>query len=213
MTLDGKLATRSGDSKWISSEASRAVVHQLRGRVDAIIVGSGTARIDDPLLTARPADHADIKRVATRIVVDSAASLSMKSRLAQTASDAPVLVAASSNAVPFAVEQLMANGVEVYRSSGKTHDERMESLLNELGRRRMTNVLIEGGSRLLGSLFDIGAIDEVHVFIAPKICGGAAAVSPVGGMGVECMSAALALADISIEELDGDVYIHGRVRK
>ncbi len=73
MTLDGKLATRTGDSQWISSEASRAVVHQLRGRVDAIIVGSGTARIDNPLFTARPADCADVKRVATRIVVDSAA--------------------------------------------------------------------------------------------------------------------------------------------
>ena len=82
MTLDGKLATRTGDSQWISSEASRAVVHQLRGRVDAIIVGSGTARADDPLLTARPADRTDLKRVATRIVVDSQASLSPESRLA-----------------------------------------------------------------------------------------------------------------------------------
>ena len=98
MTLDGKLATRTGDSQWISSEASRAVVHQLRGRVDAVIVGSGTARADNPLLTARPADLADVKRIATRIVVDSAASLSLDSRLVQTAADVPVLVAAGDDA-------------------------------------------------------------------------------------------------------------------
>ena len=98
MTLDGKLATRTGDSHWISSEASRAVVHQLRGRVDAVIVGSGTARADDPLLTARPANLADVKRIATRIVVDSAASLSLDSRLVQTAGDVPVLVAVGDDA-------------------------------------------------------------------------------------------------------------------
>ena len=95
MTLDGKLATRTGNSQWISSEASRAVVHQLRGRVDAVIVGSGTARADNPLLTARPANLADVKRIATRIVVDSTASLSPESRLVQTAADVPVLVASA----------------------------------------------------------------------------------------------------------------------
>jgi diaminohydroxyphosphoribosylaminopyrimidine deaminase/5-amino-6-(5-phosphoribosylamino)uracil reductase len=213
MTLDGKLATRTGDSKWISSEASRAVVHQLRGRVDAVVVGSGTAGIDDPLLTARPANHADLKRVATRIVVDSAASLCNESRLVQTAADAPVLVAASSDANASAVDRLVKQCVEVYRCSGSSHEERLHSLLDELGRRRMTNVLVEGGGRLLGSLFDIGAVDEVHVFIAPKFSGGADALSPVGGAGIDRMTAALQLADIAIEELDGDVYIHGRVRR
>ena len=107
MTLDGKLATRTGDSQWISSEASRGVVHQLRGRVDAIIVGSGTARADDPLLTARPADRADLKRVATRVVVDSPASLSPNSRLVQTAGDVPVLVAAATDAPREACEKLV----------------------------------------------------------------------------------------------------------
>ena len=213
MTLDGKLATRSGDSKWISSEASRAVVHQLRGRVDAVVVGSGTARIDDPLLTARPADLADLKRVATRIVVGSAAALSIESRLVQTAADVPVLVATSSDADASAVERLVAKGVEVHRCSGATHDERLQSLHEELGRRRMTNVLVEGGSRLLGSFFDIGAVDEVHVFIAPRLSGGEAALTPVGGAGVEHMAESLQLASISIEELEGDVYIHGRTPK
>lgn len=213
MTLDGKLATRAGDSQWISSEASRAIVHQLRGRVDAIIVGSGTARIDNPLLTARPADRADLKRVATRIVVDSSASLTLNSRLAETAADSPVLVAAAADADENLRTQLAATGIEVYRCPGQTHDARLIALLDELGRRRMTNVLVEGGSKLLGAFVDAGSIDEVHVFIAPKLAGGTAALSPVAGAGIERMADALQLADITIEELDGDVYVHGRLKK
>jgi diaminohydroxyphosphoribosylaminopyrimidine deaminase/5-amino-6-(5-phosphoribosylamino)uracil reductase len=213
MTLDGKLATRTGDSQWISSEASRAIVHQLRGRVDAILVGSVTARTDDPLLTARPADHADLKRVATRIIVDSAASLSPGSRLVETAADAPVLVAAASYADEGSCNRLAGAGVEVYRCAGATHAERLHALLEELGRRRITNVLVEGGSKLLGALFDARAINEVHVFIAPKLAGGATAPSPIAGDGIAQMANALQLADITIEELGGDVYVHGRIAK
>src|SRR4051812_36307295 len=110
MTLDGKIATRTGDSQWISSEASRAVVHQLRGRMDAVIVGSETARLDNPLLTTRPVDFADVKRTATRIVVDSAASLPLESRLVQTARDVPVLVAAAEDAAPSACSRLTEAG-------------------------------------------------------------------------------------------------------
>jgi diaminohydroxyphosphoribosylaminopyrimidine deaminase/5-amino-6-(5-phosphoribosylamino)uracil reductase len=211
MTLDGKLATRSGDSKWISSEASRAVVHQLRGRVDAIVIGSGTARIDDPLLTARPEEHADRKREATRIVVDSHAALSNDSRLVQTARDVPLMVATAYEVDNDACCRLASAGVEVHRCDGETHADRLDTLLVELGRRRMTNVLVEGGSKLLGTLFDLRAVDEVHVFIAPKLVGGADAVSPVGGLGIDHMADALQLADISIEELAGDVYLHGRI--
>jgi diaminohydroxyphosphoribosylaminopyrimidine deaminase / 5-amino-6-(5-phosphoribosylamino)uracil reductase len=213
MTLDGKLATRTGDSQWISSEASRAVVHQLRGRVDAIVVGSGTARIDNPLLTARPADRAELKRVATRIVVDSAASLSSDSRLAQTAGDVPVLVAASSHTDVNACERLASAGIEIYRCAGENHAERLRALLDELGRRRITNMLVEGGSRLLGVFFDVGAVDEVHVFISPKLTGGTAAPSPIAGAGAAKITDSLQLADITIEELDGDVYVHGRLNK
>ncbi len=213
MTLDGKLATRTGNSQWISSEASRAVVHQLRGRVDAVIVGSGTARLDDPLLTARPASFSDVKRTATRLVVDSAATLPLDSRLVQTAADVPVLVAVGDEARSESRQRLTAAGVEVFPCAGTTHEQRIASLLEELGRRRMTNVLVEGGSQLLGALFDLRAVDEVHVFIAPKFAGGAAAPSPVGGTGSERMADALKLDDITIEELDGDVYVHGRVDK
>jgi len=207
MTLDGKIATRSGDSRWISCPASRTVTHELRGRVDAIMVGRGTAVADDPLLTARPPGP----RTATRIVVDSKASLSLDSRLVRTAREGPVMVAASEEAVAADRARLQEAGCEVLVCSGATPQARLESLLDALGKRRMTNVLVEGGSRLLGSLFDARLIDEVHVFVAPKLAGGQAAASPIAGRGVATIAAALAIEDVTMRQIDGDVYIHGRI--
>src|SRR5436190_19884132 len=112
--------------------------------------------------TARPADLADMKRIATRVVVDSVASISLESRLVQTAPDIPVLLAAADDAPEDACRRLSAAGVEVFPCSGRTHEDRFASLLDELGRRRMTNVLVEGGSQLLGTIFNLRAVDEVH---------------------------------------------------
>ncbi|MCE9547438.1 MAG: bifunctional diaminohydroxyphosphoribosylaminopyrimidine deaminase/5-amino-6-(5-phosphoribosylamino)uracil reductase RibD [Planctomycetia bacterium] len=207
MTLDGKLATAAGDSRWISGEASRAVGHQIRGRVDAIVVGRGTAEADDPLLTARPPGP----RVPLRIVLDSRATLSLDSQLVCTAGESPVLVAASQAANAAQVKQLTAAGCEVLPLAGDTLATRLDALLLELGRRRKTNVLVEGGAKVLGSLFDARAVDEVHVFIAPRIAGGAAAISPVGGQGISHMADALGLVDVKIEPLGDDVWIRGRV--
>lgn len=207
MTLDGKIASRTGHSQWISGEASRAIVHQLRGRVDAVMVGSGTATADDPLLTARPPGP----RVATRVVVDSRASLSTDSRLARTASESPVLVAVSENASQEKTRALSAAGCKILVCEGETHQQRLESLLIELGRRRMTNLLVEGGGRLLGNLLDLGAIDEVHAFIAARLVGGAEATSPIEGRGVAEIGEALTIADPQVELIDGDLHVHGRI--
>jgi diaminohydroxyphosphoribosylaminopyrimidine deaminase/5-amino-6-(5-phosphoribosylamino)uracil reductase len=207
MTLDGKIATRTGDSQWISNEASRDVVHRIRGRVDAIIVGSGTARADDPLLTARPTGP----RVATRIVFDSTAALSVDSQLVKTAKTAPVLVVATSNAPDKHVQRLTAAGCEVLVCDGINPAERVRNLLAELGQRRMTNVLVEGGATLLGAFRDAEAIDEAHVFIAPKIVGGASAPSPIGGTGLELIANVMPFTDWSVSELEGDIYARGRV--
>ncbi len=207
MTLDGKLATRTGASRWISSEASRAVVHRLRGRVDGVMVGRGTAQRDDPLLTARPPGA----RTATRIVLDTRASLSTQSRLVRTAGEVPVLVAAAPEADAARQERLRRAGCEVCVCPGDTPAERLDALLAELGQRRMTNLLVEGGARLLGRLFDARAIDEVHVFIAPKLVGGAGAVGPLGGRGVDEPGDALQLESPSMEQLGEDVYVSGRV--
>ncbi|REK07184.1 MAG: bifunctional diaminohydroxyphosphoribosylaminopyrimidine deaminase/5-amino-6-(5-phosphoribosylamino)uracil reductase RibD [Planctomycetota bacterium] len=209
MTLDGKLATHAGDSRWISCEASRAAVHRLRGRVDAIVVGRGTAEADDPLLTVRPPGA----RTPARIVLDSRGSLAAESQLVRTAGDAPVIVAVADSAPGDARDKLAAAGCEVLACAGASHAERLEALLDELGRRRMTNVLVEGGSTLLGALFDAGAIDEVHAFIAPKLAGGQGAPSPVGGQGVDLMAQAVSLIRPVIELSGDDVYIHGRIAR
>jgi diaminohydroxyphosphoribosylaminopyrimidine deaminase/5-amino-6-(5-phosphoribosylamino)uracil reductase len=209
MTLDGRIATATRDSRWISGLRSRAVVHRLRGRMDAIIVGSGTARCDDPLLSARPPGP----RTATRVVVDSKATLASDSRLVHTVKEAPVLVATGPESKEADRKRLEQHGCEVLYLSAATHSDRIRELLDELGRRQMTNVLVEGGGGLLGSFFDTGEIDEVHAFIAPKIAGGASELSAIGGLGVQRISDAVQLVDAAYEIVGDDVYVHGRVAR
>ena len=199
MGLDGKIATGIGDSKWISSEESRKQVHELRGRMDAIIVGRGTIEKDDPLLTARPPGP----RVATRIVL--ASHLPEKCQLRATAREAPVLIATSKgNETRF--EGWVADGAEVFGCDS------IEELLLELGRRRFTNVLVEGGASVLGSFIDARAADEFHVYIAPKIIGGDTALSPVGGFGTISIADALKLEDFTASPVGDDIYLHGYSR-
>ncbi len=200
MTLDGKIATRIGDSKWISGTDSRRRVHELRGRMDGILVGIGTALADDPQLTARPPGP----RTATRIVLDSRCRLPLTSHLATTARTIPTLIVATEAASSESVAALAAVGCEVLRLPD------VRALLEELGRRRMTNLLVEGGSGVLGSFLDIKMIDEIHVFVAPRLAGGAAARTPIGGLGVESIAQALTLKDWTVEQTAEDLYIRGR---
>ncbi len=209
MTLDGKLATRTGDSRWISSEASRAIVHQLRGRVDAIVVGSRTAAIDDPLLTARPPGP----RTATRIVVDSLATLSSGSQLVKIARETPVLVAAGPAATETHRDRLADAGCKVLACAARRTVNDCTRCMTELGRRQMTNVLVEGGAGLLGVFFDEGLIDEVHVFVAPKLVGGADAPSPLGGRGRDLLRGALVLPEPEVQVLGGDLYVQARLAR
>ncbi len=209
MTLDGKTATRSGYSRWISNEQSRAIVHQLRGRVDAILIGRETARLDDPLLTARPPGP----RTAVRIVVDSRATLSSSSQLVRTAGDVPVLVAVGKEAPQVDRRRLAGAGCEVYVCEAEDRSARLGQLLEELGRRRLTNVLVEGGGQLTGCLLDAGQIDEAHVFIAPKLIGGTAAHSPIAGEGIDQIPQAFTFADRQIQQVGSDIYFHGRLRR
>jgi diaminohydroxyphosphoribosylaminopyrimidine deaminase / 5-amino-6-(5-phosphoribosylamino)uracil reductase len=205
MTLDGKIATRTGDSKWISNDRSRQLVHSLRGRMDAIVTGIGTVLADDPLLTARPPGP----RTATRIVLDSSLRLPANSRLATTAQDAPVLIATTGSLPENRVSALRQLGCEVLPLETASGQPSVPALLNELGKRRFTNVLIEGGMHVLGSFLDAGAIDEVHVFIAPRLFGGATAKTPIGGLGVDRLADALTLTDWKMERIDDNGYFHG----
>jgi len=209
MTLDGRTATRTGSSRWISNDQSRRIVHGLRGRVDAIVVGRATARTDDPLLTARPPGP----RTALRVVVDSRATLSSQSQLVRTAGEVPVLVAAGPSA-PLADRRRLAEaGCEVFTCEADSHAGRLRKLLEELGRRRLTNVLVEGGGQLLGGLLDDRQIDEVHVFVAPKLIGGESARSPIEGGGITEMGDALRLDSPEWQPLGDDLYLTGRIAR
>jgi diaminohydroxyphosphoribosylaminopyrimidine deaminase/5-amino-6-(5-phosphoribosylamino)uracil reductase len=203
MTLDGKIATRTGDSRWISNEASRRRVHQLRGRMDAILVGLGTVRADDPLLTARPPGP----RTPVRIVLDSRGSLPADCQLVRTAREVPVLVATAGPAMR--ADELRGLACEVLSLPAAEGRTDVLALLDELGRRRMTNLLVEGGSSVLGSFLDAQEIDEVHVYISPRLAGGAEARTPIGGRGVERMAEALKLAEWQVEIVEGDVALQG----
>ncbi len=210
MTLDGKIASSTGHSQWISGPASRRIVHQLRGRMDAILVGAGTARLDDPLLTARPPGA----RTPTRIVVDRFAALPLTSQLVKTREEAPVLIACTEDANKKHITELEQIGVEVI-SLPKTETGRVDlsALLTELGHRQMTHILVEGGEQLLGSLFDQELMDELHVFVAPKLVSGENSPTPLRGIGLPQIPEHAQLADLEIQTLENDVYIHARIQR
>ncbi len=209
MTLDGKIATVSGDSRWISNQQSRSIVHQIRGRVDGIMVGIGTAIADDPMLNARPVGP----RVAKRIIVDSTARIPLESKLVQTAKQFPTLIAVGPGAEQARVGELENSGCEVFQAAASNPGDRLGELLDFLGSSGLTNVLVEGGGQLLGSLHDLGQLDECHVFIGPKLLGGLGAPGPVGGMGVNLMQDSIPVEISQVEQLGMDIHVVGRVKR
>ncbi len=215
MTLDGKIATRTGSSQWISSPRSRQIVQQLRGRVDAVLIGRRTAIADDPLLTARPDSPADILRVATRVVLGAPPQ---ESQLIATAVETPLLIFARDEQEVSQLTWAQDAGAEVIAEPVPSDPSlgnagRFSAVLAELGRRRMTNVLLEGGAEVLGAALDSGHIDEAHVFVGPKLVGGQPAPSPVAGEGIETMANALSLGKMTVQALGADAYLHGRFHR
>jgi diaminohydroxyphosphoribosylaminopyrimidine deaminase/5-amino-6-(5-phosphoribosylamino)uracil reductase len=176
-TLDGAIADRFNSSKWISCEESRQQVHTLRGRVDAILVGVGTVLADDPLLTARPRDPVEIRRRAIRCVLDAYCRVPLDSRLVQSAKEYPTVIFHHRLLEPAAEDRrrhIAAAGVECVAidHSGEAAGElNFIAVLDELGRRMMSHVLVEGGAEVLGHLLRHRLIDEAHVFVAPRILG------------------------------------------
>ena len=181
----------------------------MRGRMDAILVGMGTVLADDPQLTARPAGP----RTALRVVLDSQGRLPPGCNLAKTAREVPTLVATTSGMPVERRRDLEALGCEVVEFPAEENRVVLAAVLTELGRRRLTNLLVEGGGTVLGGFRDAEAIDEVHVFVAPRIVGGAGAPGPLLGLGVERIAEAWTLTEQRVELLEGDVYLHGRVRR
>ncbi|MCA9258340.1 MAG: bifunctional diaminohydroxyphosphoribosylaminopyrimidine deaminase/5-amino-6-(5-phosphoribosylamino)uracil reductase RibD, partial [Planctomycetales bacterium] len=209
MTLDGKIAASDGSSQWITNSLARQRVHALRRRVDAVMVGSRTALADNPQLIARPPGP----RVTQRVIFDSMARLPVTSQLAQTAGKHPTLLAVSANANPTHLHALRELGVETLVLDEAAPEDRMLSLLAELGRRRVTNLLVEGGGTLLGALFDLQQIDEVYAFVAPRLLGGDCATTPIAGQGAPSIAQMLALKSPQLEIVGDNLAVSGRIRR
>jgi diaminohydroxyphosphoribosylaminopyrimidine deaminase / 5-amino-6-(5-phosphoribosylamino)uracil reductase len=210
MSLDGKVATQTGDSKWISNESSRQLVHRWRGEVDAICIGIGTALADDPLLTARAEG---VTRQPTRVVFDSEARLPLESNLVRTAPEVPLVVMASRAADRGRAEALRAAGAEVLVAAGGTDRERVADALDKLGALGNMSVLLEGGPRLAGSFLDAREIDEMRFFIAPIALGGRGARAPFEGEGSGSIADAQQAVGLTVEQIDEDVLLRARLRE
>jgi diaminohydroxyphosphoribosylaminopyrimidine deaminase/5-amino-6-(5-phosphoribosylamino)uracil reductase len=214
MTLDGKVATRTGDSKWISGEDSRELAHRWRASVDAVVVGIGTALADDPQLTARPDGlQADSSVQPRRVVFDSLARLPPTSQLVAAAEEIPLTVIASRAAARADTDALEAAGVQVFVATGENEPARVRSALDQLGAMGIASVLLEGGPHLAGAFLDVGEIDELRLFLAPLLLGGSAARDPLEGEGVEQISEALRALSFDFETVGEDLLISARLRE
>jgi len=215
MSLDGKVATRSGDSKWISGEESRRLVHEWRANADVVAVGIGTAMADDPALTAREggSDAEILKdRQPRRVVFDSTAQLPLNSRLLADLDTTPLTVVVSRAAARADTDALEAHGADVIVATGENEPARVRSALDQLGQAGVSSILLEGGPRLAGAFLDAGEIDEVRLFIAPLVMGGRAR-DPLESQGVEVVSDALRALTLECERIGGDLLLRARLRE
>ena len=212
MSLDGKIATYTGKSKWITSETSRRKVHEIRDTVDAILVGIGTVINDNPSLTTRLMDRKG--KDAVRIIVDSDARIPLPSKVLNLDSTAPTLIAVTPKALEDKISQLKSAGAEVIvipeRNDGRVN---LKVLMEGLGKREITSVMIEGGSEINASALKEGIVDKVMIFIAPKFIGGRTAPGLVGGQGIEHLSSAVGLRDIQISKLGEDILVEGYIHE
>lgn len=208
MTADGKIAAVSGDARWVSNEASRADTHELRQRLAAIMVGINTVLGDNPSLTAR---RAVPSRQPVRVVCDSRLRIPLDSQLATTVAEAPVIVACAvdpeSPAHAQKAQALEALGVQLVHVPDEDGRVDLDALMAELGRRELDSVLVEGGSTLHAQMFAHHLVNELVVYVAPKVIGGRDVKGPVGGAGIPLMADAIALGNPQVDVLDGDVRL------
>jgi diaminohydroxyphosphoribosylaminopyrimidine deaminase/5-amino-6-(5-phosphoribosylamino)uracil reductase len=210
MTLDGKVATRVGDSKWISGEPSRALAHRWRAECDAVAVGIGTALADDPMLTARVDG---VHRQPRRVVFDSLGRLPLTSQLVRDAQLVPLTVVVSRAAPRTSTDALETHGAEVIVATGENENARVCSALDQLGAAGVTSVLLEGGPHLAGAFVDAGEVDEVRMFVAPMLLGGRGARDPLEGEGVETVAAAIRALTLECQSIGEDLLLSARLKE
>jgi diaminohydroxyphosphoribosylaminopyrimidine deaminase/5-amino-6-(5-phosphoribosylamino)uracil reductase len=209
MTLDGRVACDSGDARWVSGAESRAMVHSLRARCDAVMVGAGTLRADDPLLTAR---EVGCKRQPLRVVVDPGLSITSASALVRSVGEGPVLAVCGADTPPGRRLEVESWGVEVtaveQEAPGRLAPRAVASLL---GAREVQDLLLEGGPTLAGSWWSAGLIDQVMAFVAPRVSSGVSLRSPLVGEGACAMTESVVLREVTVERLGDDVCVSGYV--
>lgn len=205
MTLDGKTAASTGESRWISGIEARHQVHELRAAVDAVVVGFRTARTDDPELTVRHVDG----RQPLRVVVDPWAEVELDSKLVRTAGDVPLLLLVNETADSVRLEQLRERGVEIQPVKPAEQGRRLHLLeaWRSLGARGVRRVLVEGGGGLLSQLLGWDCVDQVHAYVAPKMVGGRFAPTPVGGAGRAFMAEAWRFGEMRGEPVGEDLLL------
>jgi diaminohydroxyphosphoribosylaminopyrimidine deaminase/5-amino-6-(5-phosphoribosylamino)uracil reductase len=208
-SLDGKIATRTGDSRWITGEESRARVHELRHLYDAILIGAGTASADDPLLTDRSGKPR--RRPLLRVLLDEHLRLSPESQLAMTARETPTLIFASESADEANASALSKRGVEIVRDTSGGRD--LQGVLLELARRSIQSVLVEGGANVAGAFLDAHLIDKVSFFLAPIIIGGRDAPVSIAGTGAERIADAINLQEVEVSNRGRDLEVTGYVTR
>ncbi|MBD3313630.1 bifunctional diaminohydroxyphosphoribosylaminopyrimidine deaminase/5-amino-6-(5-phosphoribosylamino)uracil reductase RibD [Candidatus Woesearchaeota archaeon] len=201
-SLDGKIATKTGQSKWISSEESRNYVHRLRNKVDAVIVGINTVLNDNPRLTSRIVNG----RNPVKVILDSTLRIPLNARIFN---EGDVLIATTPRYNRKKKVALERKGVGVIVVKKKTKKVDLKELMNELALRGITHTMIEGGSEVNASAIKAGIIDKMICFISPKLIGGEGAKSAIGGSGIKCMEDAMSLRDVSIKQLGPDIVMEG----
>jgi len=213
VSLDGKIATRSGDSKWISNEESRKHVHNMRYAADAIMAGVNTLIADNPHLTIRCSGGkgGTARKQPLRIIVDGKGRTPLTANVFSEPGE--TLIAMGRKATPDEKKAFTKAGAEILELTTAEGLVDLEGLFKTLGKREVTSVLVEGGGKLFGSLFDLGLVDKVVAFIAPIVIGGEGAKTAVGGKGFDKVADALKLERLKIDKIEDDVMISGYVRK
>lgn len=212
MTLDGKIACATGDSKWVTGEIARTQVHRMRGRYRGIMVGIGTVLADDPMLNCRVEGGVD----PVRIICDSNLHIPTESQIVKTASDIETIVACSQEALESErkqekIRRLKEAGVQIIGTEG-AHGVNLVELMKKLGGQNIDSILLEGGGTLNASALEDGIVNKVYAYIAGKLIGGMDARSPVEGMGIDRMADAITLQNVEIEKLGDDFCIVGYVK-
>ena len=205
LSLDGRIATRTGDSKWITGEAARRYGHRLRNMVDAILVGRGTVEADDPELTCRIKGGRD----PARIILDTKLRLSPEKKIFNLSSKAPTIVACGPSAPKEKEKALTSKGVQVWRLPAEQDKVSLKSLLTQMQKEGILSVLVEGGAQIHGSFFDQALVDEIYFFYGPVVIGGTQAKPAIAGYGAERLKQALWIKDFSYQRLKDSFLIKG----